>query len=155
MISPMVSTPSNMLVPILLATSLRVPVMGRTIWMSYFKSLYPLHPVEPDYLADLDTMLKQPGSMKSAAGMILAPRLDEHLAQIHVPTLAYFCTKDPDFSNEQGVRTAAAKFQQQLPNAEVIVLDGLGHYPHREAPESVAPKIVGWLDALKISSAIN
>lgn len=145
MISPMVYTASNMLIPFVLATLLRIPGLGRTIWMSYFKSLYPLHPVEPDYLEDLSTSLKQPGSMKSAAGMALAPRLDERLSQIHVPTLAYFCTKDPDFSNEQGARAAAARFQQQLPAAEVVILDDLGHYPHREAPELMVPKVVAWL----------
>ncbi|GCE29436.1 hydrolase [Dictyobacter alpinus] len=155
MISPMVYTAPNMLVPILLATSLRVPVLGRVIWASYFKSLYPLHPVEPDYLEGLRTNLKQPGSMKSVAGMLLAPRLDERLAQMNVPTLAYFCTKDPDFTNEQGVRETATKLQHQIPAAEVVILDDLGHYPHREAPERIMPKMVSWLRALSGSPAVN
>lgn len=155
MISPMVYTPSNMLVPVLLATLLRVPVLGRAIWASYFKNLYPSHPVEPDYLEGLRTSLKQPGSMKSIVGMILAPRLDERLAQMKVPTLAYFCTKDPDFSNEQGVRETAAKLQQQIPDAEVVILDDLGHYPHRESPERIMPKMASWLRALPGSPVVN
>ena len=89
----MVYTPSNMLVPVLLATSLRVPVLGRAIWTSYFKSLYPSRPVEPDYLEGLRTSLKQQGSMESVAGMIVAPRLDERLAQMIVPTLGVLLYK--------------------------------------------------------------
>lgn len=155
LISPMVYTPANMLLPVLLATALRVPALGQAIWTSYFKNLYPSRPVEPDYLEGLSTSLKQPGSMKSIAGMLLAPRLDERLAQMNVPTLAYFCTKDPDFTNEQGVRDTSAKFQHQIPDAEVVILDGLGHYPHREAPELTMPKMVSWLKALSGSPAVN
>ena len=76
------------------------------------------------------------------AGMILSPKLGERLSQISIPTLAYLCTRDPDFANVQAVHTAAAKFQQQIPHAEVVILDNLGHYPHREAPEQVVPKVI-------------
>jgi pimeloyl-ACP methyl ester carboxylesterase len=93
--------------------------------------------------------------MKSIAGMFVAPRLDERLAQMNVPTLAYFCTKDPDFTNEQGVREAAAKLQHQIPDAEVVILDDLGHYPQREAPELIMPKMVSWLRALPGSPVVN
>jgi pimeloyl-ACP methyl ester carboxylesterase len=74
---------------------------------------------------------------------------------MNVPTLAYFCTKDPDFTNEQGVRETAAKLQCQIPDAEVVILDDLGHYPHREAPERILPKMVSWLRALSGSPAVN
>lgn len=147
MISPMVYSAANKLVPILTAAMLRIPVIGRAMWINYFKTLYPLHPVQEDYLQEIKTMVKQPGSMRSLAGMAMAPRLDERLAQLSVPTLAYFCTKDPDFGNEQGMRQAAARFQQQIPHAQIVVLEGLGHYPHHEAPEQVVPTVQQWLKA--------
>jgi Predicted hydrolases or acyltransferases (alpha/beta hydrolase superfamily) len=147
MISPMVYSATNKLIPALLTTLLHTPIVGRVFWGSYFKTLYPLHPLEADYLQEIKTMLKQPGSMRSVAGMALAPRLDERLTQLSVPTLAYFCTKDPDFMSEQGMRQAAARFQQQIPHAQIVILEGLGHYPHREAPEQVVPTVQQWLKA--------
>jgi pimeloyl-ACP methyl ester carboxylesterase len=43
----------------LLSTVLRLPGIGSMVWASYFKSLYPSHPVEPDYLEQIREAARQ------------------------------------------------------------------------------------------------
>jgi pimeloyl-ACP methyl ester carboxylesterase len=128
----------------LLATLLRLPGIGNRVWVSYFKSLYPSRPVEPDYLEQIRASAKQRGAMKSIADMSRAPRIDAQIARIRVPTLVYLGTKDPDFKN---VRAEAEQLRRELPQADIHVLEGIGHYPQREDAEHVVPELVAWLNA--------
>ncbi|MBN9387901.1 MAG: alpha/beta hydrolase [Chloroflexi bacterium] len=143
MLSPIMHT-GNMLMGYLLTGVLSLPVIGRLFWATYFKSLYPSRPLEPDYFAELKGFLKRPGAMKSIIGMCLARRIDNDIQNIKVPTLIFFGTKDPDFKN---ARAEADLVQSKLPGANIKVLEGLGHYPHREKPESVLPETLAWLAA--------
>jgi pimeloyl-ACP methyl ester carboxylesterase len=143
MFSPIMHTGSY-LVGLVLVGALSLPVIGRQVWATYFKSLYPSRPLEPDYLAQLKGFLKRPGAMKSIIGMCLARRIDNDIQDIKVPALMFFCTKDPDFKNAQA---EADLVQAKLPTASIKVLEGLGHYPHREKPEAVLPETLAWLAA--------
>lgn len=145
MFNPIMHT-GSMLVGYLLAGLMKLPVIGRKIWIIYFKSLYPSRPVEQEYLGQLNEVAKQPGAMNSIAGMSLARRIDNDIARIKVPALIYFGSKDPDFKDAQA---EADKVQQKIPAAQIKVLEGLGHYPHRERPEAVLPEVLGWLAAHK------
>ncbi|MDB5079532.1 MAG: hypothetical protein JWP00_1456 [Chloroflexi bacterium] len=136
----------NRLTAFLLVSALKVPGLGRVIWLSYFKSLYPSRPVEPEYLAQLGELLKQPGAMKSVGGLCMARRIDDDITRIGVPALVYFGSKDPDFKDTQA---EADLVQHQMPAARVKVLEGLGHYPQREQPEAVLPEVLEWLAAPK------
>lgn len=127
-----------------LASLLRLPVIGRMGWVSYFKNLYPAHPAEPDYLEHIRLAVKQRGAMKSIADMTLAPRIDAQIASIRVPTRIYLGTKDPDFKD---VPAEAGQLRKEIPQAEIIVLEGIGHYPQREDAEHVVPELVVWLNA--------
>lgn len=128
----------------MLASLLRLPMIGRMGWVSYFKNLYPAHPVEADYLEHIRLAAKQRGAMKSIADMALAPRIDAQIASIRVPTLIYLGTKDPDFKD---VRAEAEQLRKEIPQADIHVLEGIGHYPQREDAEHVAPELVAWLNA--------
>lgn len=146
MFSPIMHTGSRFMT-MLLVTLLRTPGLGRVLWSSYFKMLYPSHPVEKDYLDHIKANIKQPGAMKSIADMSEARRIDGQLTSIKEPALIFFGTKDPDFKS---VQAEAEKVRSEMPQAEVIVLDGMGHYPQRECPELVLPKVKEWLRAVPV-----
>lgn len=141
MFNPIMHTGSR-LANLLLAGALYLPGLGKNIWISYFKTLYPNRPVEPDYLADLKVSLAKPGAIRSLVGMALAPRIDHDIQKIKAPALIFFGGKDPDFKN---VQAEADLVQSKLPAAKIKVLEGLGHYPHREQPEAVLPETLEWL----------
>ena len=145
MLSPIMHTGPRFL-SALLAMLVRIPGLGKVIWNTYFKTLYPLHPVEKDYLDHVNENLKFPGSMKSLADMAMAPRIDGQLQDIKAPTLIFFGSKDPDFKS---VQAEADKVQSEIPQARVIVLDGIGHFPQRESSELVLPAVVEWLGGLR------
>jgi pimeloyl-ACP methyl ester carboxylesterase len=128
----------------LLSTVLRLPGIGSRVWTSYFKRLYPSRPVEPDYLEQIRKAARQRGAMKSIADMSAAPRIDAQIASIRVPTLVYLGTKDPDFKN---VRAEAEQLRRETPQADIRVLEGIGHYPQREDADHVVPELVAWLQA--------
>jgi len=128
----------------ILSTVLRLPGIGSLVWANYFKSLYPSHPVEQEYLEHIRKAAKQPGAMKSIADMSAAPRIDAQIASIHVPTLVYLGTKDPDFKD---VHAEAEQLHREIPQADIRVLEGIGHYPQREDAEHVVPELVTWLHA--------
>lgn len=126
----------------LLVAALRTPGVGKGLWLSYFKSLYPMRPLDAEYLTHIKETLKQPGAMKSVADMCATPRVDERLSEVTVPTLIYFGTKDPDFKD---VKAEAALTQSQIKQAEIKLLEGAGHYPQRECPELVVSEVIEWL----------
>lgn len=137
------TTPNFMskILPVILA----MPGLGKVIWMSYFKSLYPKNPVEQDYLDNMKLMLNQPGAMRSLVQMTKVKHLEERTSQIKVPTLIFFGGKDPDFKD---VNAEVAKVQHDIPQAQIKVLEGVGHYPQREVPELVIPAVKDWLGSL-------
>lgn len=141
MFNPIMHT-GNLFISYLMAGALKLPGLGKKIWLSYFKTLYPSRPVEAEYLAQLKELLGKPGAMKSIVGMCRARRIDNDIQRIQVPTLIYFGSKDPDFKNPQA---EADLVQQKIPAARIKVLAGLGHYPHREQPEAVLPEVLNWL----------
>lgn len=141
MFNPIMHT-GNLLVAYLMVGLLKVPGLGKQIWLSYFKKLYPSRPAEADYMAQLKEFVGKPGAMKSIAGMCLARRIDHDIERIKVPALIYFGSKDPDFKDAQA---EASIVQQKMPSARLKVLEGLGHYPHREQPQAVLPEVLGWL----------
>lgn len=133
---------SKNLVMSLLVVALSVPGLGTPIWSSYFKMLYPKQPVEADYLAEVKANLKRKGGLKSLIGMCKTPHLNDKTNQVKVPTLIFFGTKDPDFKD---VNAESSKVKAAIPQAEIEILEGYGHYPQREAAGTVLPKTLEWL----------
>lgn len=59
------------------------------------------------------------------------PNPDADLARVTAPTLVLWGARDVMIAPEQ-----AARFDSALPDADVIVYEGLGHVPHEEAAQS-------------------
>ncbi|RUS26389.1 Alpha/Beta hydrolase protein [Jimgerdemannia flammicorona] len=133
-------------VRVIMSALLRLPFgLGVSMWIPYFRLLYPLHPVEETYVAESRTNLKRAGGIQALSGMSRVRHLDERVAEIKVPAIVFLGTKDVDFGD---VQKEAKRLQTKMPQAEVITLEGVGHYPHREVAEEVGSQIVEWLNRI-------
>ena len=141
--SPVFASPSRLLIALLIAV-FRLPLLGAGLWVTYFKTLYPKQPVEAAYVAEVGANIQQPGALKSLTDMLWTRHLDSGTQAIKAPTLIFYGTKDSDFKD---ARVEAAGVQKAIPQAQIHILDGFGHYPQREAAEMVIPQTVEWLAA--------
>jgi haloalkane dehalogenase len=69
----------------------------------------------------------------------LAP-YDGKLAALGVPTLLLWGGEDPF-----APIASAHRFEREIPGAELVVLDGTGHFVVDDAPDRYAEALVGWL----------
>jgi pimeloyl-ACP methyl ester carboxylesterase len=70
-------------------------------------------------------------------------RLKERLRFIDVPTLIVWGEQDKILSAEH-----AREWQRRLPQAEVALIPGAGHFPHVEQPEACLPRVMEFLRTL-------
>ena len=66
------------------------------------------------------------------------------LAALDVPTLVLWGSDDA-FAPVAG----AYRFQREIPHAKLVVLDGVGHFLHEDAPERVATEIADFLRSVR------
>ncbi len=66
---------------------------------------------------------------------------DRRAALATLPALVVWGQKDSAFP-----RAVLARWQQALPQAEVLTLEGAGHWPHEEAPEQVQDALSRFLE---------
>jgi pimeloyl-ACP methyl ester carboxylesterase len=130
----------GVLMPFILRAMLAKP-WGISAWGTYYRSLYPSLP--PDdlnaYITQLKNNLREPGRFAALQLMMQAGRDPAHLSTIHLPVLDFIGTSDPDFADPQA---EVDWLKSLLPQAEVHLLSGLGHYPHREQPERILPHLL-------------
>ena len=108
-------------------------------WKKYLDLAYPAKPADwDDELARIETKLAEPGRMKALQAMCQANPGDagEQLPNVACPVLVIEGTADPDWADP---RAEGEKILADLPTGlgELVVLDGVGHYPHAEAPAQV------------------
>jgi pimeloyl-ACP methyl ester carboxylesterase len=131
---------------------LRVPryrrgflLLGRTLlgsrsaWEGYLDLAYPTKPADWDAeLARIDAKLREPGRMKALQAMCTATPADAaaQLANVRCPVLVVEGDLDPDFVDP---RAEGERILADLPDGlgELVVLEGVGHYPHAQAPEEL------------------
>ena len=108
-------------------------------WLSYLDVAIPAKPA--DWAAErrrIETALRRPERMAVLRAMTRTSPADAgaRLADVRCPVLVVEGDADPDWADPraEGLRTLA-----DLPagNGELTVLDGVGHYPHAEAPDRV------------------
>lgn len=120
---------------------------GPSLWISYLRTLYPTsQPADfEDYLGRVEANLREPGRMAALRGLLAATQTEsgERLARVTVPAVVIMGTKDRDFPNpEAEARLIASSLGRP---AQVHMIDGVGHYPHAEAPAVVGPLIIAFL----------
>jgi pimeloyl-ACP methyl ester carboxylesterase len=66
--------------------------------------------------------------------------LDQRLAATHVPVLVIFGAEDQIYDAQEAV----ARYQRNVPGAQVHLIPGAGHSPNVEKPSEVAPLILAF-----------
>ncbi|MBS0354696.1 MAG: alpha/beta hydrolase [Proteobacteria bacterium] len=118
-------------------------------WLKYWDSLFPPAP-PPDQAAQRERLarsLREPGRMQALETMIGLSKADTDaiLDQVRVPSLVVMGSDDPDFADPAD----EARLITALLRGESLLLEGGGHYPHVEAPELVAARVMAFLDGLR------
>lgn len=127
-----------------LRLALRRP-WGPALWAAYYAKLYPLAP-PPDlaeHRARIRTSMARPGGWQAflATTRTSHAPVEPRLAEVSAPTLVLMGSADPDFPDA----AAEARLVGERLDAEVLVLDGVGHYPHAEQPDVVARAVIALL----------
>ncbi len=118
-------------------------------WTTYWNSLFPsCKPTDHDQVkAAIAQNLKEAGRMKALRTMMSLSKADtaSMLPQSKVPALVVMGSKDPDFADPR----AEANWIAETLRAQILMIEGAGHYPHAERPDEVAPRILSFIDGLR------
>ena len=119
-------------------------VPGRLLWPAVaWPTFFKVRPADfAARKAELRTNLRRPHGYD---GLRWITRHGSHrgteplLASVQAPALVIMGTRDPDFPDP----AAEARFTADALGgpAEVMLVDGAGHYPHTEAVDAVAPAV--------------
>jgi pimeloyl-ACP methyl ester carboxylesterase len=97
-------------------------------------------------------LLRFPGNRRATAYRADVDREEsfaDRLGDIAQPTLVLWGAED-----QLIYATAATTFDERIPNAETVILDGVGHIPMEEAPEATANAVRRFLEA-RLPEAID
>lgn len=123
---------------------LRMP-WGPKLWTNAMRKLIPSLPERTEsHLRHIATNLKQPGRLRDLAAMldIEITEVEHKLSDIAVPTLVVVGERDRLFLNP---RECGAYITSRIPNSELMVIPGAGHYPHWEMPTLTSAVITNWM----------
>lgn len=119
-------------------------------WLWYWSSLFPTRkPADfPSYRKALGDNLREPGRMHALKAMLSRSKSDTEamLRKTDLPVLVVMGTKDADFPDP----AAEAQWAVDQVGAELLIVQGAGHYPHSEMPEQVGPVVVSFLQNGKV-----
>lgn len=126
--------------------ALLMPPWGRSAWVSYYRTkLYPgPKPADhDDYVSALASNLAEPG--RFASFRTIAPNSHaesgRRLAQVTQPVLVVMGTADPDYPDP----VAEAHHLGEIFNTTPLLVEGSGHYPQADNPQSIAPGIIDFV----------
>jgi pimeloyl-ACP methyl ester carboxylesterase len=119
------------------------PPWGRSAWVGYYrKYLYPgtKPPDLDEYAAALSSNLAEPGRFRSFRTMAPNSHAESgrRLGKVTQPALVVMGTADPDFPDP----VAEANQIGEILDAEVLLVEGSGHYPQADSPGIVGPAIL-------------
>lgn len=120
---------------------------GRQVWTAYFPSLFPGSKPEDfkAYHAALKANLAEPGRFAAVATMAAADHeaAEAALPEVTAAALVVMGAKDPDFPDPAAeARLTAGRLGGE---ADVVLVEGAGHYPHAEQPGVVSRAVVAFL----------
>lgn len=121
-------------------------------WVAWYAKLYPGS--KPDdfqaYRQALRRNLAEPGRVDALRAMATATSrdIDPRLDRVEAPSLVIMGTADPDFADPAGEAHAVAN---RL-GGQVVLVEGAGHYPHVQQPDTTAAAITHFLQSLPAPS---
>lgn len=126
---------------------MRTRLVGRRAWPAYVRMLHKTKPADlADHVQAVAASLRRPGRWGAVQGMLAAGHAESErlLGDARCPALVVMGTKDPDFRDPAAEATLIA--ERLGGEAEVVMVEGAGHYPQAERPEVVAEAVLGFLD---------
>ena len=125
------------------------PFPGRALWMAMaWPSFFKRKPADfAARKAELAANLRRPHGYDALARMTTDEGTHQHtepmLGRVQAPALVIMGSKDPDFPDP----AAEARFTADHLDgpAEVIMVEGVGHYPQTEAVDEVASTVAAFL----------
>ncbi|MGO9173937.1 MAG: alpha/beta fold hydrolase [Rhodomicrobium sp.] len=119
-----------------------------SFWTWYWDSLFTMHkPADHEaYRAALAANLHELGRMDALRAMVELSKADTEaiLGRVQKPALIIMGTRDKDF----GDAAAEAKSLALRAGAKLTLVEGAGHYPQVEAPETAGPRIAEFIGTL-------
>ena len=116
-------------------------------WTTYWASLFTKlrAPDHTEVKRAIARNLKEPGRLDALLKMLSLSKADTAaiLDDSAVPALVVMGTNDPDFSDPG----AEAEMLAAQLNAEAMMVEGAGHYPHVEAADAVGRRIAAFINA--------
>lgn len=114
-------------------------------WMGYWNSLFPSRkPLDHDQAAAaLEANLREPGRMDALRTMVALRKTQTEaiVRDTRVRALVVMGTRDPDFKHP----AREARWLAHALQAQALLIDGAGHYPHLERADAVAPALLRFL----------
>ncbi|HEY8589487.1 MAG TPA: alpha/beta hydrolase [Naasia sp.] len=121
-----------------------LPPWGRMVWRAYFRSLFPGR--KPDDFAEQEARMTAEfrrgshwRSFRRTAQTTHAPA-EAALPAVTAPALVVMGTKDPDWKDP----SAEGRWIADRLGAQLLLVDGAGHYPATEEPDTVGPAVVAF-----------
>lgn len=116
-------------------------------WLKYLDLAIPVKPADWDQeRARIEATMSEPGRMKALQAMTKSKPATAGvlLPQVTSPVLVIEGSLDPDWPDP---RAEGEKILADLPDGlgELVVLEGVGHYPHTQAPDEVLALAVPFL----------
>jgi pimeloyl-ACP methyl ester carboxylesterase len=137
--SPQMGLAQRLLMPVL-----RLPWLGARLWtVAAWPSFFRKRPGDyAERKAELTASLTRPGGFDGLRAMMAPGQHAETtpaLGAVRVRALVVMGGADPDFPDP----AAEARFTAEAlgGGADVLVVEGIGHYPQAEAPEIVGPAV--------------
>ena len=117
-------------------------------WTTYWDSLFPsAKPADHARVrAALTRNLSEPGRMTALHAMINLSKAETAaiLSTSRIPALIVMGTRDPDFPDP----VAEARWLGGELGADILMVEGAGHYPQTEMPHRVAPGLLSFMSDL-------
>jgi len=117
---------------------------GPWAWGKVYATFYGQLPSDFEaYRARLSANLKEEGRMEALQAMIAASKADAEarLHEVKAPVLVVMGSADPDFADPRKEADTVA----HLLRGTVSMVEGAGHYPHVEQPDTVIGAVVSFI----------
>lgn len=117
---------------------------ARAAWLTYLPQLYPGR-TPADFSEHRDAIraaMTRPGATAAFARTTRTDHspAEERIPKVTAPALVVMGTADPDFTDA----TAEATWIGEQLHADVVLVQGAGHYPQAEEPDQVSPALVAF-----------
>jgi pimeloyl-ACP methyl ester carboxylesterase len=128
---------------------------GARVWANYYRKTLNKGRTAPwldSHVADLRAALSDPAHLRQFRALCRAlthEPVEERVADVHVPAIAFVGTIDPDFTDP----AAEGEWIHEAIGADVVMVDDVAHYPHHQAPDVLVPRTLDFLAALPRDAA--